>query len=115
MSSSPTRALQDRQSSVPPALDARLVGRTLEVRWRYILTPTLGATSLTPTHTYMWCKGKVVSVADGTNDKRSERARTLLPAGALKLKYPEDAEREESESFTWTILHPQKWNRDVQN
>ena len=64
----------------------------------------------------MWCEGEVVSVADGTSDKRSERARTLLPAGALQLKWPADEERDElPESFTWTILHPQKWNRDVQN
>eukprot|EP00965_Chrysotila_dentata_P182048 6011312-Pleurochrysis_carterae.AAC.1 len=25
------------------------------------------------------------------------------------------AERKEPESFTWTILHSQKWNKDVQN
>eukprot|EP00965_Chrysotila_dentata_P146972 4852092-Pleurochrysis_carterae.AAC.1 len=56
----------------------------------------------------MWCEGEVVSVANGESDKRSERARTLLPAGALRLKWPEDVEREEPESFTWTILHPQK-------
>eukprot|EP00965_Chrysotila_dentata_P108891 3597346-Pleurochrysis_carterae.AAC.1 len=62
----------------------------------------------------MWCEGEVESVADGTSDKRSHRARTLLPAGALKMKWPEDAEREEPENFAWIILHPGKWNRDVQ-
>eukprot|EP00965_Chrysotila_dentata_P069795 2305741-Pleurochrysis_carterae.AAC.1 len=75
--------MQDRQPSVPPKFDASLEGRKLEIRWRYILTPTPGAISLTPTHTYMWCEGEVVSVADGKSDKRSERAHTLLPAGAL--------------------------------
>eukprot|EP00965_Chrysotila_dentata_P049846 1652630-Pleurochrysis_carterae.AAC.1 len=29
----------------------------------------------------MWCEAEVESVADGTTDKRSERARKLLPAG----------------------------------
>eukprot|EP00965_Chrysotila_dentata_P197674 6178329-Pleurochrysis_carterae.AAC.1 len=108
-------SLQDRQPSVPPALDKRLEGRKIEVRWRYILTHPANATSIAPTHTYMWCEAKKESVVDGTTDKRSERARTLLPAGALKLKWPEDAEREEPESYSWTILHPNKWNRDVQN
>eukprot|EP00965_Chrysotila_dentata_P253548 6211298-Pleurochrysis_carterae.AAC.1 len=114
-------SLQDQQPSEPPALDARLVGRKLEVRWRYILTPSPATSATTPTrthdptHTYMWCEGEVVSVADGTTDKKTERARTLLPAGALKFKWPADEEREEPESFTWSILHPQKWNRDVQN
>eukprot|EP00965_Chrysotila_dentata_P023214 769623-Pleurochrysis_carterae.AAC.1 len=51
-------SLQDRQPSVPPVLDARLVGRKLEVRWRYILTPTPGSTSHAPNHTYMWCEGE---------------------------------------------------------
>eukprot|EP00965_Chrysotila_dentata_P232004 6198706-Pleurochrysis_carterae.AAC.2 len=58
---------------------------------------------------YLRCEGEVVSVADGTSDKRSERARTLLPAGALKLKWPEDVERDENKSFTWTIL--QRYHR----
>eukprot|EP00965_Chrysotila_dentata_P018941 631353-Pleurochrysis_carterae.AAC.1 len=31
-------AVQDRQPSEPPPLDARLVGRNLEVRWRYTIT-----------------------------------------------------------------------------
>eukprot|EP00965_Chrysotila_dentata_P066503 2201731-Pleurochrysis_carterae.AAC.1 len=62
----------------------------------------------------MWCEGEIVRVADGISDKRSERARNLLPAGALQIKWPEDTEREEPESFAWMSLHPNKWNRDVQ-
>eukprot|EP00965_Chrysotila_dentata_P183771 6068179-Pleurochrysis_carterae.AAC.1 len=58
--------------------------------------PTPDATSPSPAYTYMWCEGEAVSVADGTSDKKSESPRTLLPAGAL----PEDAERDEAESFT---------------
>eukprot|EP00965_Chrysotila_dentata_P152655 5045258-Pleurochrysis_carterae.AAC.2 len=63
----------------------------------------------------MWCEGEVVSVADGKSDKRSKRARTLLPAGAIQFKWPADKERNEPELYTWTILHPQMWNKDVQN
>eukprot|EP00965_Chrysotila_dentata_P252134 6210507-Pleurochrysis_carterae.AAC.1 len=50
----------------------------------------------------------VESAADGTSDKRTEKARTLLPAGTVQLKWPADEERDEPESFTsctWTILH----------
>eukprot|EP00965_Chrysotila_dentata_P125423 4146849-Pleurochrysis_carterae.AAC.1 len=63
----------------------------------------------------MWCEGEVESVANGLSDKKSERARTLLPAGAIRFKWPADPERDEPESYTWTILHPAKWNKDVQN
>eukprot|EP00965_Chrysotila_dentata_P025294 840418-Pleurochrysis_carterae.AAC.1 len=106
-----TDALQDRQPNEPPPLDQRLVGRKLEVRWRYIMSSP-PATGAVPTplnqNTYMWCEGEVVSVADGTSDKKSQRARTLLSAGAIRFKWPADEAREEEESFTWTILHPQK-------
>eukprot|EP00965_Chrysotila_dentata_P123718 4089784-Pleurochrysis_carterae.AAC.1 len=61
----------------------------------------------------MWCQGEVVSVANGTSNKRSERNRALLPAGALQLKWPADNERDEPERLTWTIMNPQKWNRDL--
>eukprot|EP00965_Chrysotila_dentata_P135869 4491415-Pleurochrysis_carterae.AAC.1 len=70
---------------------------------------------LLPLHRYMWCEGEVVSVADGMSDKCMPRSRTLLPAGALQIKWPEDAERDEPESFAWTVLHPAEWNRDVQH
>eukprot|EP00965_Chrysotila_dentata_P061962 2053241-Pleurochrysis_carterae.AAC.2 len=43
----------DTQPSVPPALDEHLIGRSLEVRWRYILSLTLNATKLTPAYTYV--------------------------------------------------------------
>eukprot|EP00965_Chrysotila_dentata_P127781 4225443-Pleurochrysis_carterae.AAC.1 len=61
----------------------------------------------------MWCEGEIVGVADGIVT-RGARATNLLPAGALQIKWSEDAEREEPESFAKIILHPNKWNRDVQ-
>eukprot|EP00965_Chrysotila_dentata_P180625 5962729-Pleurochrysis_carterae.AAC.1 len=63
----------------------------------------------------MWCEGEVASVADGTSNKRTERARTLRPAGAIRFLWPADPDRDEPQSFKWTILHPGKWNKDVQN
>eukprot|EP00965_Chrysotila_dentata_P083559 2756690-Pleurochrysis_carterae.AAC.4 len=63
----------------------------------------------------MWCEGKVESVADGISDKKTERARTLLPARAIHFFWPADPERDEPERYKWTILNPVKWNKDVQN
>eukprot|EP00965_Chrysotila_dentata_P188666 6172871-Pleurochrysis_carterae.AAC.1 len=60
-------AVQDRQPNKPPPLDARLVGQKIEVRWRYVLTTP--SQSNPREHTYIWCKGKVASVVDGTANK----------------------------------------------
>eukprot|EP00965_Chrysotila_dentata_P096273 3181255-Pleurochrysis_carterae.AAC.1 len=54
-----TDAVQDRQPGEPPELDATLVGHTLEVRWRYHITPTPSVPTPVPQHTYMWCEGEV--------------------------------------------------------
>eukprot|EP00965_Chrysotila_dentata_P049021 1626289-Pleurochrysis_carterae.AAC.8 len=56
------------------------------------------------TRTIVWCDGEVVSVVDSESDQRTARLRTLLPAGALKITWPKDAERDEPESFAWTIV-----------
>eukprot|EP00965_Chrysotila_dentata_P149444 4935494-Pleurochrysis_carterae.AAC.6 len=77
-----TDAVQERQPSAPPKLDARLVGRKID-------------------------EGEVVSAADaGTGDKKTvERSRTLLPASAIRFQWPADLERDEPKSFTsGTIL-----------
>ena len=36
------------------------------------------------------CSGEVVQIADGQTDKASERCKNLLPAGAVRIKWPED-------------------------
>eukprot|EP00965_Chrysotila_dentata_P093418 3085921-Pleurochrysis_carterae.AAC.1 len=43
-------ALQDRQPSEPPALDARLLRRKLEVRWRYLLPSSTPIGAHPPSH-----------------------------------------------------------------
>eukprot|EP00965_Chrysotila_dentata_P150169 4960139-Pleurochrysis_carterae.AAC.1 len=110
-----TDAMQDRQPSEPSPLDAQLVGHNIQVRWRSHLSPTLAAPTPTPLHTYIWCEAMVEKVADGTSDTRSERAYKLLLAGPLQQKWPADPHRDEPKSFTWTILHSQKWNKDIRN
>eukprot|EP00965_Chrysotila_dentata_P167196 5520672-Pleurochrysis_carterae.AAC.1 len=80
-----SNAVQNRQPSEPPPVDSRVVGRNLELRWPHIITTPSQSTP--DEHTYMWCEGEVASVADGTSGKKSERARALLPAGAVHFKW----------------------------
>eukprot|EP00965_Chrysotila_dentata_P070966 2345471-Pleurochrysis_carterae.AAC.1 len=77
-----TDAVQDYQPGEPPELDATLVGHKLGMRWRCGARKRL----------------IVVRVADGKSDMHSERARTLLPAGASYVKWPVHEERNEPES-----------------
>ena len=43
----------------------------------------------------IWATGQVVKVADGLTDKRSARARKILPAGALLWAWDADPEFDE--------------------
>jgi len=78
----------------------------LEVRWRYRHKDT-------GKPVYIWCEGEVVQAADGESDRKSARSKKVLPAGALRIKWPADMEFDEDESFVWSILHPSSFNRDV--
>jgi hypothetical protein len=53
----------------------------------------------------------VIKVADGLTDKRSSRAKTILPAGALLWAWDADPQFEEPAGEQWLILLPQKWNK----
>lgn len=43
----------------------------------------------------------------------SSRCRKILPAGAVRIKWPADAEFDEEETFSWCILKPTNFNKDV--
>lgn len=58
----------------------------------------------------IWSSGRVVRVADGLTDKRSARARTVLPAGAVLWAWDADPEFEEEAGEQWLFLLPKKWN-----
>ena len=103
-----TDAVQRQQPKHPPPLNSSLVGRWLEVNWKYY-SQTDGEPVL------MWCSAEVVKVADGFSDKASSRCKKPLQAGAVLLKWPEDKDREEKESLSWMVLLPNKWNKDGQN
>ena len=89
-----------------PAFDQSLVGKWLEVRWKYTNKDM-------EEPEYIWSTGKVTRVADGLTDKKSARAKKILPAGALLWAWEADADFEEKAGEQWLILLPDKWNRQV--
>ena len=61
----------------------------------------------------IWCECQVAEVADGVTTKRTPRCSNLMPAGALRVRWPADAKREEPEKFAWIILNPADFSREV--
>ena len=61
----------------------------------------------------MWCSGEVVQVANGTSDKELKRHKKLLPAGAVRVRWPADEQFNEPETFVWSVLHPDNFNKDA--
>lgn len=59
--------------------------------------------------THTWCP----QAADGETDKKSARCKKVLPAGALRIKWPADVDFDEDESYVWSMLNPKSFNRDV--
>lgn len=51
-------------------------------------------------------------VSDGTI-RKSKRSKETLPAGAVRIRWPADAEFEERETLVWSILHPSDWCKEV--
>ena len=86
-----------------PAFNQQLVGKHLEVLWKYIEKDT-GKPHL------VWCTGRVVRVVDGLSDKRSKRAKKILPAGALLWAWDADPVCGEAAGEQWLVLLPGKWN-----
>ena len=94
------------QPLVPPTFDQALVGKKIEVLWKYTNKDT-GEPVL------IWSPGRVARVADGLTDKRSARARKILPAGALLWAWDGNADFDEQPGEQWLILLPSKWNRQM--
>lgn len=55
----------------------------------------------------------LAQAADGETDKQSARCKKILPAGALRIKWPADVDFEEDESFGWLVLKPSSFNKDI--
>ena len=91
-----------------PAFDEALVGKRLEVLWRYW---EKGANGEARQQHLIWATGRVMRIADGLTNTRSARARKILPAGALLWAWDADPEFDESAGEQWLILLPKKWNK----
>ena len=95
-------ATQPREA---PPFDVRLVGKRLEICWPY---KEQGNT------VKIWASGIVKHVADGLTDKRSAKAKKVLPAGALLWAWEADPEYNEPAGERWMFLLPKRWNKHVQ-
>ena len=54
-----------------------------------------------------------MQAADGHANKRTARCSKILPAGALRIKFPEDVDFDEEEHFVWCVLKPCAFNKDT--
>ena len=86
-----------------PAFDQALVGKRIEVLWKYFDKDT------NEPH-MIWSTGIVKRVADGLTDKRSSRAQKVLPAGAVLWAWDADPDFDEAAGEQWLLLLPKKWN-----
>ena len=59
-----------------------LLGRYIEVRWRYWDVGEDGKRK----SVYIWCEGEVVEVADGRTTKKSAACKSPLPWGAVRIR-----------------------------
>ena len=94
--------VENMQPLEPPAFDQKLVGKRLEVLWKYFDKETNEPRMI-------WAPGRVVRVADGLTDTRSPRARKILPAGMVLWAWDADPDYDEVAGETWLALLPQKW------
>lgn len=101
----------DRQPRLPPPLDQSLVGRKLEIHWRYWRAAEPGERGKRK-QVFIWCEGVVAEVSDGTI-RKSKRSKESLPAGAVRIRWPADSDFEERETLVWSILNPSDWCREV--
>lgn len=54
-----------------------------------------------------------MQIADGETDRQTARCKKLLPAGAVRIKWPADVDFDEAETYVWSILKPSSFNKDV--
>ena len=99
--------VEDLQPLKAPAFDEKLVGKRVEILWRYLNKDDDNNPML------IWASGRVTRIADGLLDKKSKRARTVLPAGAVLWAWDADPAFDEKAGEQWLFLLPQKFNKHV--
>ena len=118
--------VEDNQPSEAPPCDDSLPGAGLEVRWRYWVPVTdeerAAGDKRKKKAVDIWCECEAVQIANGKTDtgrlnvmqqEMPAKCKNLLNAGAVRLKWPADADRDEEESFTWCILTKSNWNAEA--
>ena len=95
-----------------PPCNESLIGKELEIRWRYWRPAKEGERGKKKA-VDIWCVGEVVSVANGTTDKESPRCKHPLAKGAVRIKWPADADFDERETYTWSLLTQENWNKEA--
>jgi hypothetical protein len=111
-------ALGDVQPDKAPLINASFAGTWLEICWRYWRTPTeeevAAGEKRKKIGVKIWCEGEVTQVADGkTMRKTKNKNSPLVEAGAVRVRWPEDKERNEPETFSWHVLQASDWNADA--
>ena len=96
------------QPQEAPAFNQQLVGKRVEVLWKYSLPD--GSSQL------IWATGRVARVADGLTDTKTKRGKALCPAGAVlwAWDWEADPEYDEPAGEKWLFLLPKRWNKHVQ-
>ena len=106
-------AVGDEQPEKAPPIDDSIIGTKLEICWRYWRQPTAEETAKGDKRkriaVKMWCEGEVAQIANGTTDKESPQSKSPLAKNALRIKWPEDPDRKEKESYTWSMFTADNW------
>ena len=92
------------QPDEAPAFDEALVGKRLEVLWKYHDKDTQQPHLI-------WATGRVTQIADGVTHKKSKACKKILPAGAVLWAWDADPAFDEAAGEQWLILLPKKWKK----
>ena len=101
MSDGTADPVQFQQQHDAPAFDQQLMGKRLEVLWKYFDKDTKEPHLI-------WATGRVGRVADGVTTLKSRRCTSILPAGALLWQWDADPVFEEAAGEQWLVLLPKK-------
>ena len=104
----------DQQPKKPPKRNSEsIVSTMLEVCWRYWRPPTEEEKAKGDKRkriaVKIWCECEVVAVANGSSDKEAPGSKNVLAKGALRVRWPEDVERKEKESYSWHMFQDEDW------
>ena len=94
-------AVADAQDDGTPAMDDSIVGSELEICWRYWREPTAEEVAAGEKRkkisVKIWCEGVVTNIANGTTttvNPDQVRCKKLAKAGAVRIRWPDDRDRE---------------------